>query len=308
MTAARAAPSPGVPVCFATTPMSPVSDSAKPNRNAQWITRQLSQWAITASWAAPSPPPRSGRGALVPHRRYGGRAPLLYAGHAGLGRLLGRARPLPGRHRVLPHHRLHNDPRQRVPHRRHGLRRARRRSRGRAPDPVSRGRLLRDLRVRVLRHCGDPRPAAARLARLVERGDRQRDRGLRDGLLPVAPAPQDRGKPEAASAGGDGRGRVRTRKSERGTRNISPIVGPSVPRSAFPLPPFRTPPAVPLAPRHRILPARSTGTTRRSPWPTAPASPRPTSAGRPAAGPRAGRGPRSAAPRRRTGRVPAPRA
>src|SRR5436309_2266753 len=57
MTPARAAPSPGVPVCFATTPMSPVSDSAKPNRNAQWITRQLSQWAITASWAAPSPPP-----------------------------------------------------------------------------------------------------------------------------------------------------------------------------------------------------------------------------------------------------------
>src|SRR5205823_1851736 len=50
--------------------------------------------------------------------------------------------------------------------------------------------------------------AAARRTHLVERGDRQRDRGVRHGILPVASASEDRGNAEAASAGGDGRGGI----------------------------------------------------------------------------------------------------
>src|SRR5206468_5315530 len=167
-------------------------------------------------------------------------------------------------------------PRERVSHRRHDRCRARGRGGGRAAHLVPRGRLLRDLRIRVLRDRRDPRPAAARLARVVERRDRQRDRGLRHGLLPVAPAPQDRGSAQGASPRGDRRRRIRTRKSERGTRNISTTVGPCVPRSAFALPRSHRLPAAPPALHHRIPPARPTGTTPPSPPPTAPASPPPT--------------------------------
>ena len=63
------------------------------------------------------------------------------------------------------------------------------------------------------------------------------------------------------SAGGDGRVRLRTRNAEAGTRNRGLRLSRAVPRSPFALPHSRTPPAAPPVPRHRVLPARSTGTT-----------------------------------------------
>src|SRR6266700_4401758 len=167
---------------------------------------------------------RGGR-ALVPDRRHHRRTPLLHARDARLRRLLGGARPRASGDRVLPHHRLHHDPRQRVHPRGDGRGGARGRGRSGAGHVLSGGRLLRNLRVRVLRDRGGAGPAPARRARLVERGDRQCHRCLRDGLFPVARALQDRGEPQAASPGRDRRGRIDkrgTRKAERGTEGRAP--------------------------------------------------------------------------------------
>src|SRR6266700_6662684 len=247
---------------------------------------------------------RGGR-ALVPDRRHHRRTPLLHARDARLRRLLGGARPRASGDRVLPHHRLHYDPRQRVHPRGDGRGGARGRGRSGAGHVLSGGRLLRNLRVRVLRDRGGAGPAPARRAGLVERGDRQRDRRLRHGLLSVARAPQDRGEPQAASPGRDRRGRIdkrgRRNAEQKGERRVTclPRLKParSVPRSAFRLPRCRTLPAAPPHPRRRVLPGRSTGTRPRSPPPTDRSSPPPTSTARPAAGPPGERGPpRRAAP------------
>src|SRR5882724_9974571 len=50
------------------------------------------------------PDRRRGRRALVPGRRRDRRPAVLHTGHARLRRVLGGARPLAGRDRVLPHH------------------------------------------------------------------------------------------------------------------------------------------------------------------------------------------------------------
>src|SRR5216117_30841 len=91
---------------------------------------------------------RGGR-ALVPDRRHRRRSPLLHARDARLRRLLGGARPRASGDRVLPHHRLHHDPRQRVHHRGDDRGGARGRGRSGAGHVLSGGRLLRNLRVRV---------------------------------------------------------------------------------------------------------------------------------------------------------------
>src|SRR2546427_13176877 len=109
---------------------------------------------------------------------------------------------------------------------------------------------IRDLTVTGVQTCALP------ISRLVERGDRQRHRGLRHGLLPVAGAPQDRADAQAASVGGDGRGRIDN--AECGVRNaelrnrvrvMDYILDGRVFDSAFPIP-------------HSALPYASSGTAR----------------------------------------------
>src|SRR5258705_11971588 len=60
------------------------------------------------------------------------------------------------------------------------------------------------LRGRVVTPRRADRQAASRLSGVVERGDRQRSRRPRHGLLPLARAPQDRRRAAAPSPGRDG--------------------------------------------------------------------------------------------------------
>src|SRR3989441_3034554 len=69
-----------------------------------------------------------------------------------------------------------------------------------------RGVLL--LRGGLLHPRGPAGEAAARLPRVVERGHRQRIGCARDGVLPMAGAPENRRRAAPASAGGDGGRRV----------------------------------------------------------------------------------------------------
>src|SRR5207244_101268 len=252
---------------------------------------------------------------LVPDHRHPRRASILHARHARLRRVLGRARSRPRGDRVLTYHRLHDDPRQRLHPRGHHCRRARGRGGGGATDLVPRGGLLRDLRVRLLRDGRHPRTTAPGLPGLVERGYRQRDRRRRHGLLPVARTSQDRGDAEAASVGGDGRGRVRAARAARAANGgkrrqgaAAPLLPPFAASAALIFPHFHTPRAAPLVPRPPPPPSRSSGTTPPPRRPTGTSSPPPTSTTRPAAGPRAASGPIRAVPSRRRDRAPSRRA
>jgi len=69
ITPARVALSPVVPTCRPTTPTSPISESGKLNRNAQWIAGHAPVCAIAASWLGPSWPAMSGWSAPAPTAR-----------------------------------------------------------------------------------------------------------------------------------------------------------------------------------------------------------------------------------------------
>src|SRR3989449_551200 len=152
---------------------------------------------------------------------------------------------------------------------------------------------------RSLHHARGAGAAAAWRARLVERGDRERHRGLPHGLLLVAGKPPDQKGPPRAFPPGDGRGGGEQKRNvESGKRDFrgevasppatSPIVVSSIPHSAFRTPHSRTPREARPFLRRPPLPARSTGTTPRSRPPTGRSSPPPTSIGRRAADRRRG--------------------